>query len=156
MDIIFKCTSCDQELAVDASGVGSEIECPTCKNTVVVPEATPQNIQSLNPISTSAAAKEDKHFSVPQRSAVEVLIKKPTPSLEVAAKDTDKKIRVRTIKHSDCVEVGKDRFDDVVSEALQKVGHENIISITPVSYSHPDITGRAVLQDYAVMIVFKG
>ena len=42
MDVIFNCPHCDQELSVDASGVGSEIECPECKETIVIPQsATP-------------------------------------------------------------------------------------------------------------------
>lgn len=159
MDIIFNCSNCQQELAVDAAGSGSEIECPTCGTSVVVPEATVENTQtSVTPTvpEGSTAPKVTKHFAVPQHTAGDVLIKKPKPTLEVAAKEADKKIRVKTIRHSDCVEVGKDRFDDMVSEFLQKIGHENIISITPISYSHTDLATRALMQDFAVMIVFKG
>ncbi len=157
MDIVFKCTNCDQELAVDSAGAGTEIECPTCNKTLVVPEATPQNLQTINPIAASAAAKVEKHFTVPVHDKpTEVLIQKAKPSLEVAAKDSDRRIRVKTIRHSDCMEVGKDRFDEVVSEFLQKIGQDNIISITPISYSHVDLATRQLLQDFAVMVVFKG
>lgn len=161
MDIIFNCTNCEQELAVDASGAGSELNCPTCGTTLVVPEATPENTQASattteEDSSSSAAVPKSRQFVVPQRTSGDVLIKKPKPTLEVAAKDSDKKIRIKTIRHSDCVEVGKDRFDEVVSENLQKIGQENIISITPISYSHTDLATRQLVQDFAVMIVFKG
>jgi hypothetical protein len=159
MDIIFNCTNCEQELAVDADGAGSEINCPTCGTTLTVPEATPENTQAgaaSDQAGESTPQRVQKHFVVPQRTAGDVLIKKPKPTLEVASKDSDKKVRIKTIKHSDCVEVGKDRFDDIVSELLQKIGSENIVSITPISYSHTDLATRQLVQDFAVMVVFKG
>ncbi len=37
MDVIFNCPKCEQELAVDASGAGSEINCPSCGQSIVIP-----------------------------------------------------------------------------------------------------------------------
>ena len=37
MDVIFNCPKCDQELAVDSSGAGSEINCPSCGEAIVIP-----------------------------------------------------------------------------------------------------------------------
>jgi DNA-directed RNA polymerase subunit RPC12/RpoP len=156
MDIVFKCTNCDQELAVDSAGANTEIQCPTCNVPLVVPEPTPQNVQLINPIASSAAAKVEKHFSVPQRSGVEALIKKAKPTLEVAAKESDKQFRVKTIKHGDCLEVGKDRFDELATEFLQKIGQENIISVHPITYSHTDSAGLHIFQDFGLLIIFKG
>jgi hypothetical protein len=85
----------------------------------------------------------------------EILIQKPKPPLEVAAKG-DKKIRIKTIRHTDCIEVGHDRFDEMVTQFLQKVGEDNIISITPLTYTHLDIGTQRLLTDYAVMIVYRG
>jgi hypothetical protein len=112
----------------------------------------------VNPIATSAAAKQEYHFSVPVRDVpTEVLIQKPAQPLEAAARaDADKKLRVRCIRRTDCVEVGKDRFDDVVSEFLQKIGESNIVSITPLTYTHMDLGTRQMLTDFGVMIVYKG
>jgi hypothetical protein len=76
--------------------------------------------------------------------------------LEVAAKETDKKIRVRTIKHTDCLEVGHDKFDEVVSAFLAKLGEANIISITTLTYSHLDIGTQKLLTDFGVMVVYRG
>ncbi len=157
MDLVFKCPNCDQELAVEPAGAGTEIECPSCNRPIVVPEATPQNIRTLNPISSSAAASEEKHFTVPQTNhGPELLIHKPPPPLEVAAKDCDKKLRIKTIKHGDCIEVGKDKFDEVVGAFLEKVGDANVVSFTPLNYSHIDIASRQLCSDFAVMIVYKG
>jgi DNA-directed RNA polymerase subunit RPC12/RpoP len=159
MDLIFKCQHCEQELSVDSSGAGSEIECPSCGGKIVIPEpdkADATQPHLVNPISASAAAKEDRHFSVPQRTAAgETLIAKPLPPLEVSAKE-GVQLRIKTFKRSDCVEVGKDHFDEVVSKFLEKIGESNIVSINPIAYSHQDLASRDWVTDFGVMIVFKG
>ena len=92
----------------------------------------------VNPIASSAAAKVEMHLRVPvHNTPTESLIEKPLPPLEVAAKETDKKIRVKTIKHTDCIEVGHDKFDEVVSNFLGKIGESNVINITPLNYTPP-------------------
>ncbi len=174
MDIVFYCTnkSCGQELAVDVAGAGTELECPTCGQKLTVPEPTPENTQegdNFTPVESAAtttkpastkiapAPKKEKQFSVPVHSGpAEVLIKKPKPTLEVAAKEADRKMRLKTIRHSECQEVGKDKFDETVTDFLQKIGQENIIGVHPISYSHFDVTTRQVLSDFGLMIIFKG
>jgi len=37
MDIIFNCPKCEQELEVDVTGSGSEIDCPSCGETIHIP-----------------------------------------------------------------------------------------------------------------------
>jgi DNA-directed RNA polymerase subunit RPC12/RpoP len=165
MDIAFKCPHCDQELEVDASGAGSSIECPACNRSITVPSPEPQP-ESVNgaaaaeevaPVEASAAAKAEKHYSVPtHHSATEALIQKANRPLEIAAKDSDKKVRVKTFKHTDCHEVGKDRFDEVVSTFLEKVGWDNVISVTPVTYSYLQLDTRANISDYGILIVYRG
>jgi DNA-directed RNA polymerase subunit RPC12/RpoP len=171
MDIIFNCPKCEQELAVDSTGAGTEIECPTCHELITVPEpetlvppgpdtpvAPSVKIEPhiINPIAASAAAKEEKHLRVPvHEGPAERLIEKPPAPLEVAAKG-EKHLRVKTIRHTDCIEVGHDRFDEVVSEFLRKVGDENVVSITGLSYTFLDIGTQKLMTEYAVMIVYKG
>lgn len=169
MDVIFNCPKCDQELAVDSSGSGSEIECPSCGEAIVIPE--PQPVPRVapgappaprvephvnNPIATSAAAKVQMHLKVPVRTSTESLIEKPLAPLEVAAKETDRKMRVKTIKHTDCIEVGHDKFDEVVSNFLIKVGESNVVSLTPLTYTHLDIGSQKLMTDFGVMIVYRG
>jgi DNA-directed RNA polymerase subunit RPC12/RpoP len=157
MDLIFKCIHCDQELAVNPAGAGTEIECPTCGQTITIPEAEPQMIRTLNPISSSAAAKEVKQFNVPLRTTpTEVLIKKQVRPLDIASKEGERKLRIRTIKRTECLEVGHDKFDEVVSEFLGKVGPENVVSVTPITYSHFDLNTRQSMTDYGVITVYKG
>ena len=162
MDIVFKCSHCDQELSVEDSAAGAEIECPSCNNriTVPAPEAAPRQ-EVLNPMATSASARaEQPHFKVPTYEkappAANATIEKPLQPLEAAAKTTDKQIRVKTLRHSDHIEVGKDLFDDHVSTILQKIGEQNIISITPVVYTHMDLATRQWISDYGVFVVYRG
>ena len=172
MDVIFNCPKCDQELAVDSSGAGTEITCPSCGQAITIP--APESVvpqpgvnggvgaprlapHTVNPIASSAAAKVEMHLRVPVHATpAERLIEKPLPSLEVAAKESDRKIRVKTIKHTDCIEVGRDKFDEVISNFLGKVGESNVISITTLTYTHLDIGTQKLLTDFGVMIVYRG
>jgi hypothetical protein len=172
MDVIFNCPRCEQELAVDSSGAGTEINCPSCGEAITIPapqtivprpgaephpgvariEATPP----VNPIASSAAAKVEMHLKVPVRKTpTETLIEKPPAPLEFA-KDESKKIRTKTIRHTDCIEVGHDKFDEVVTNFLGKVGEDNIVSINPINYTHLDIGTQKLMTEYGVFIVFKG
>ncbi|MGH7991705.1 MAG: hypothetical protein ACREDS_16135, partial [Limisphaerales bacterium] len=123
MDIIFDCPNCNQELAVDSSGAGSEIECPSCGETITIPQqstkpapaADAESVasgQSGSSIASSAAAKVQMHLKVPVHDKpAESLIKKSAVPLEAVAKGADKKIRVHTIRHASCIESGHDKFD---------------------------------------------
>jgi DNA-directed RNA polymerase subunit RPC12/RpoP len=160
MDISFKCPTCDQELEVDASAAGSTIECPSCSTVITVPVAEPALAVLAAAVAQPGPAqppKEEKHFAVPMHEhAAEALIQKPNRPLEVVAKDGDKTTRIRTFKRSDCVEVGKDRFDEFVSAFLEKVGQTNIVSIAPITYTIQDLATRQLMNDYGVVIVYKG
>src|SRR5262245_10034545 len=167
MDIIFNCPKCEQELAVDSAGAGTEINCPSCSEKIVIPQAAQAAAgrpavahgaaNPVNPISTSAAAKVEMHLKVPVHSSqTEMLIKKANTPLDVAAKESDKKIRIKTIRHTDCIEVGHDKFDEMASAFLVKVGEQNIIGIHPLSYTHLDIGSQKLMTDYALMVVYRG
>ena len=163
MDVVFNCIHCDQELQIDAAGAGSEIDCPTCGGKVVIPHPANAPAETVTAtaaaaaIKTSAAAKEEHHFKVPVRdnAPAESLIAKPNKPLEVAAKEGIK-IRVKTIRHSECVEVGHDKFDETVTNYLNKVGQDHIVSITPISYQHYDIGSQKIMTDFGVIIIYKG
>jgi ribosomal protein S27E len=160
MDITFKCPNCEQDLAVDASGAGSEIECPACSKTIMVPTPDPAELAMAAVVEAvpTPPAKEEKHFSVPvHEHATEALIQKPKArSLDIIAKEGDKTLRIKTFKRTDCQEVGKDHFDEIVSGFLEKVGHANVVSINSINYSYMELGSRNILTDYGVLIVFKG
>jgi DNA-directed RNA polymerase subunit RPC12/RpoP len=159
MDIAFKCPACNQELEVDGSAAGSTIDCPSCSNPVTVPapETEEENAPASAP-PTAPPPAEEKHFSVPVRehASDEVLIKKTNRPLEVAAKESDKTLRIKSFKRSDCQEVGRDRFDEIVSMFLEKVGQTNIVNVSPINYSYLDLSTRTLLTDYGVMVVYRG
>jgi hypothetical protein len=157
MDIIFKCPHCEQELEVDAGGAGSTLECPACSNIITVPAADSDGATAAPPRPPPPQAPAEKHFSVPvSATAGEALITKAKRPLEIEAREGDKKMRIKTFKRSDCQEVGRDKFDEKVSEFLEKVGQTNIVSINSINYSTIDMATHSTLQDYGVLIVFKG
>jgi hypothetical protein len=167
MDVIFNCPKCDQELAVDSSGAGTEIECPSCGESIVIPGADGAGARlgvenstaaprTANPIASSAAAKVELHLRVPSHKTTESLIEKPLVPLEAAAKTADKKIRTKTIRHTDCIEVGHDRFDEMLTNFLVKTGADNIISINTLNFSYLDIGSQKLLTDFGVLIVYRG
>jgi len=167
MDIIFNCPKCEQELAVDSSGAGTEINCPSCSEKIVIPQGAkpavaagprpPSGGPAGSAIASSAAAKVEMHLKVPVHDKPTAsLIEKPLVPLEVAAKESDRKMKVKTIRHTDCVEVGHDKFDEMVTAFLQKVGESNVVSITPMTYTHLDIGSQKLMTDYAVMVIYRG
>jgi DNA-directed RNA polymerase subunit RPC12/RpoP len=170
MDIIFNCPHCEQEMAVDSSGAGSEIQCPSCGQKITIPaRATPPapesapagpvggGSQASHTIASSAAAKIEMHLKVPVRDKPgEVLIAKPKTPLEAVARGADKKIRVRTIRHNMCIEAGHDKFDEKVTEFLHEVGEPNLVGVHPVSYSHFDVGTQKLLTDYGLVVLYRG
>ncbi|MCX8107325.1 MAG: hypothetical protein N3G20_00820 [Verrucomicrobiae bacterium] len=186
MEITFNCPHCQQELAVEASAAGEVIECPTCTAEITVPtpetvpstegvpaaESTPvaespQAPESapatdptsgrvINPIASSAAAKIERHFTVPVRDTPpEILIKKPKKEEEEPAPGK-KRLRIKIFRHSDCFEVGHDRYEEMITEFLNKIGEENIVSLTPLTYTHIDIATQKLMTDYALQIIYRG
>jgi hypothetical protein len=101
--------------------------------------------------------RTEKHFSVPlHEGPAEALIQKSSPTLEVASREPDKKIRIKTFRRVDTMTVNKDHFDEVVSEFLQKVGQDYLISVTPLTYTYKDLATEHYVTDYGVMVVFRG
>lgn len=162
MDITFNCPHCGLSLEVDQDAAGQQFDCPTCQKTVTVPSAPAQPARPGSTVAATAtpaagAPRDEKRMAVPtSQKSVESLIQKPNKSLELAAKESKPGMRVRTIRHSDCKEVGKDKFDDVVSDFLNKVGDQAIVSITPINYSYLDVGTQKLLTDFGVMVIYRG
>ncbi len=160
MDIVFKCPHCNTELEVDSAAAGESINCPACNKSLTIPASGAGGVRAAAPPpppGAPVAAKVEKKFSVPVTDKpVELLIQKPLPSLDAQAqKDGRRMMRVKTIRHSDCKEVGHDNFDNDVSLILNKIGDENIVSITPINYSYVEMGTQKLLNDFGVMIVYR-
>ena len=166
MDIIFNCPNCDQELAVDQSGAGSQIECPSCGENLTIPSTGKVTTGSLPPvtppsmassIAASAAAKVPLHLKVPVRDTPGAsLIDKPKPPLEIVQKGAGKRLRIHTIRRASCIESGHDKFDEIVSAFLQEVTEANLISIQPISYEMFDVGVQKIMTDYGLVILYRG
>lgn len=169
MDIVFNCPNCDQELAVDNSGAGTQIDCPACGETITIPAAGKMTTGSLPPvpppsttptissINTSAAAKVEMHLKVPvHNTPTEPLIGKSKPPLEAVQKGAGKKLRIHTIRRASCIESGHDKFDEKVSAFLQEVGETNIISTHTISYEMFDVGVQKIMTDYGILIIYRG
>jgi len=171
MEIIFDCPHCGQELSVDSSGAGAEIKCPTCAETITIPEESTKEASAAPPveqqehssfaapsaIQSSAAAKIQLHLKVPANKASgESLIKKAAVPLEAVAKGADKRIRARTIRRDKCFENGHDKFDEVVTKFLQEIGEANLVGIHTISFEHFDVQVQKVMTDYGIIIVYRG
>jgi DNA-directed RNA polymerase subunit RPC12/RpoP len=154
MDFVFRCPECEQALEVDSGGVGSEIVCPACNHVIVVPP--PPAAAGHGPIQMTPRPRSDQPVSLSSiPKSPEAMIQKANRPLEVAAKLDTKKVQVKTIRHSDCVDGGRDTFDATVSAFLAKFSEPQIVSVSPVSYSHFDLARAQVVQDYGVIIVYK-
>ena len=159
MDITFNCPHCGLSLEVDQDAAGQQFDCPTCSKPLTVPAApvvAPRSGASAATPSASAP-REEKRMAVPaSQKPIGSLIQKPNKSLELAAKESKPGMRVKTIRHSDCKEVGKDTFDEVVSDFLNKIGDQALVSITPINYSYLDIATQKLLADFGVMVIYRG
>jgi hypothetical protein len=164
MDIVFNCPNCEQELAVDSSGAGTNIECPSCHETITIPSpnapaepALPPPSLAASPISTSAAAKVEMHLKVPVLDKSPApLIAKSKPPLEAVVRGAGKRILSHTIKHAACIESGHDKFDEVVTKFLNEVGEPNVIAMHTISYTHLDIGTQKMLNDYGLLVLYRG
>jgi hypothetical protein len=149
------------------AGAGSEIPCPTCSETITIPEkstrprlAPPPDVHaaSLAPsaMASSAAAKVEFHLKVPVRTTPgESLIKKTAVPLKPSPRARTKKIRVRTMRHDKCIDAGHDKFDEMVTKVLGKSA-SNLIGIHTISYEHFDVQTQKVMTDYGLVIIYRG
>ena len=174
MDIVFNCPSCRQELEVEESGSGSEIDCPNCGDTITIPEPSPKNIRAMPATSATgmlegaapsgggvlntpgAEEARSKHIRVPVGKRSAARIEPPKPTLEMQAKMLDRKYRVKTIRNGDFEAHGPGAFDAAVAEFLNRIEEGSLVSVHPVQYTHHEGKTSTLLQDYGVVIVYRG
>ncbi len=150
----FNCPFCNLELSIDESGVGQEIECPGCKEVLIIPA----------PGGAAAAEAEDAERApvIPEGNFPEAkIIKNASKSLDVAAK-TVKKLRVKSFRHHEHVKDGKDGFDDAVSNFIGQHAEDDVVSITGFQYTQQlkqkDAEGKETttpVTEYGVLVEYK-
>jgi hypothetical protein len=157
MDIVFKCPGCQQELEVESSAAGESIPCPSCSRTLSIPQPDPSNLKIGLASNASSTAREERHFAVPvSEKPVQPLIKRDSATPKHVAKEGSRHLRIRSIRRLDCREVGQDRFDQTVSDFLEEIGDDHVVSVQPISYSYVEMGSQKILSDYGVIIVYKG
>lgn len=150
----FNCPFCNLELSIDESGIGQEIECPGCKEVLIIPAPGGGN--------AAEEAEESGIPAIPQGNFPEAkIIKNASQSLNVAAK-TVKKLRIKSFRHHEHVKDGKDSFDDAVSAFLAQHPEDDIISIAGIQYTHhlkqKDAEGKETtspVTEYGVLVEYK-
>jgi hypothetical protein len=65
------------------------------------------------------------------------------------------KVRIKSFKRTEFIEIGRDRFDEAVSDALTAIGADNIMSVLPLNYEHIDIATEKIVTDFGVIVVYK-
>jgi hypothetical protein len=164
MDIVFNCPNCEQELAIDQSGAGTQIDCPACNQPLTIPAAGKVTTGPIPPVAPPPATatpppakKPDLHLKVPVRDKPgEMLIDKPKPPLEIVQKGAGKRLRIHTIRRAQCVESGHDHFDERVTEFLNQVTETNLVGIHTINYEQFDVGTQKIMTDYGVLIVYRG
>ena len=156
-DLNFDCPHCGQNLTTDETLSGEKIDCPACSKPFEIPKPGEQNVSVIE--TPPAPSKEEpieeaKKYTVPVREGKpEVLVKNKESEEEAATGDG--RICVKTIKRGECIELGHDKFDQVLNEFLAKLNRDQIISIQSVNYAHFDPSTQKYLDDYGAMIVYE-
>jgi hypothetical protein len=65
------------------------------------------------------------------------------------------KIRVKTFKRTEYIEIGRDTFDKHVGDFITAVGLDNVVNILPLTYEHIDIATQLIVTDYGLIVIYK-
>lgn len=169
MNIVINCPNCSQEMIVDDSNIGASGSCPTCNTEFKIPEGRPEEDvkkerQETQPVSTGAHIPKDtkpdpkkegeSKASISRKQDLANLL--PGVSKGSSGKATDDKpgVRVKTFQHHLCIDMGKDLFPKLVGEALSAIDKEDLINISPLSYSYKDSQGE-IIAEFGVMIIYN-
>lgn len=173
MNIVINCPHCDQEMIIDESGVGETVNCPSCSQEFVIPQGRPEEEVRLEREATqakaNAASAHAEKNEAPKKEESKKEDKKPMPSKEElaallpgaqrgradakAAEDAPG-IKVKSIQHHLCIDMGKDTFDAQVAKLLNSIPREDIINVSPLSYSYKD-SGGDIIADYGVIVIYE-
>ena len=67
------------------------------------------------------------------------------------SRPTAQRISMKTILHGDCLKDKKDTFDETVTQFLNELDEECLMSVHPVQYTADEKKGA----DFGVMILYK-
>lgn len=148
MEINFNCPQCGQELTADDTMLGVEIECPACKETIMI-EGEAAEAAAEGEVEYAVAEEEPAATRAPisigaSHATADMILKPKAKRLEVAAKE-DVAVLSRTILYS---ANGKDigKFDETVAKTLAEIGRPHIVSINTVNPGE---------GDFGVLIIYE-
>ncbi|MDB4459198.1 hypothetical protein N9059_01350 [bacterium] len=129
MDINFTCAHCQQELSVDSSMSGIEIECPACHGNLSIPgeaEAPPSAADPAFPVEgTTTLGSGAPRMAISLGSGTSpTLIQKPSGMRLNKAAAADLKIFCRTFMREDYDST--EAFDNAVTEFLSEISEHTI------------------------------
>lgn len=148
----FNCPFCNLELSIDESGIGQEIECPGCKEVLIIPA----------PSGGAGGEEERTPVVIPQGNFPEAkIIKNAAKSLDIAAKTVEQH-RIKTFRHHEHVKDGKDTFDEAVSAFIGKLEDDDVIGLETFQYTlqtkQKDAEGKettAATTEFGVLVHYK-
>jgi MoxR-like ATPase len=143
MDIVFNCTQCDQEMAVDASAAGTEFKCPSCGKFMVVPDAT-----GTRPSPPAPLASDDAKLAARLTSAYKQLTTEVAKTI-VGQDEVIEQIIVAIFARSHCLLEGvpglaKTYMVKSISEAINLSFRR--VQFTP-DLMPADITGTDIISE---------
>jgi len=173
MNIVINCPHCNQEMVIESDFVGQTVPCPTCSKDFAIPQGRPEEeVKAERAAAQPAAApqpaagaapgapkkeekKDDKKKSMPSKEELDKLLPGANKSSPAAQAEGNKAgIRVKCVQHHLCIDMGKDLFGDMVAKILDPIDAEDIVNVSPISYSHKDSSGD-ILHDFGVMIIYN-
>jgi len=165
MNVVINCPHCSQEMIIDEAGVGETVDCPACSKEFVIPQGRPEEeVRKEREAAAAASApaekkeepkKEEKKKPMPSKEELAALLPGANRGKNDAASAADSPgIKVKTIQHHLCIDMGKDLFDAQVAKILNSIPREDIINVNPLAYSYKD-SGGDIIADYGVMVIYE-
>lgn len=149
----YEIPTAEEVLALRAGGAPTPIDLPAEAPT----EETATGESAGQGEATDTEAEEEKpKFTGPFRyvskteeggNEIEQLLGKDGEEQE---EEIQSPLMIRTFRRLECIVQGKNKFDDVVSKFLGEVGRENVISVTPISYTDKSEN----VTDYGVIVYY--
>lgn len=163
MNVVINCPNCSQEMIIDEAGVGEAVDCPACSKEFVIPEGRPEEevrkereaAEGKHEASKKEAPKKEEKKTMPSKEELAALLPGAQRGKAAANLAADAPgIKVKTIQHHLCIDMGKDLFDAQVAKILNSIPRENIVNVSPLSYSYKDSSGD-IIADYGVMVIYE-
>ncbi len=166
MDVVFKCPTCRQDLAVDANAAGTKFRCPSCAAEIIVPQPSTTDVAAAAVLASSAETgqmnPEDAKLAAKLSDACQKVRAQVAKTI-VGQDDVIEQLLIAIFARSHCLLEGvpglaKTYMVKSISEAMHFSFRR--VQFTP-DLMPADITGTDVIQEDPVtgrrnLIFLKG